>query len=88
MCRVRLRRRGLRADPGAPEVWALDSISLIGPDDAGRILIAGSHRALAGGSADRFVAPGLPGLVMNDAGASVERIAGFALGRRVRPASL
>lgn len=62
----------LRADPGAPEVWALDSISLIRPDDAGRILIAGSHGALVGGSADRFVAPGLLGLVMNDAGVGID----------------
>lgn len=62
----------LRADPGAPEVWALDSISLLRPDDAGRILVAASHGALVGGRTDGFVKAGLLGLVLNDAGVGMD----------------
>jgi hypothetical protein len=62
----------LRADPDAPEVWAMDSISLLLPDDAGRILIAASHGGLVGGRADGFVKAGLLGLVLNDAGVGMD----------------
>ncbi len=62
----------LRADPDAPEVWALDSISLLLPDDAGRILIAASHGGLVGGRPDGFVKAGLLGLVLNDAGVGMD----------------
>jgi hypothetical protein len=36
-------RYKLRAEPGEPEVWGLDSASLLIPEDAGRIVITGSH---------------------------------------------
>ncbi len=62
----------LRADPDAPEVWAMDSISLLLPDDAGRILIAASHGGLVGGRPDGFVKAGLLGLVLNDAGVGMD----------------
>ncbi len=62
----------LRADPDAPEVWALDSISLLRPEDAGRILIAASHGGLVGGRPDGFVKAGLLGLVLNDAGVGMD----------------
>lgn len=70
--RYRDSRYLLRADPNAPEVWALDSISLLRPDDAGRILIAASHGGLVGGRPDGFVKAGLLGLVLNDAGVGMD----------------
>jgi hypothetical protein len=53
---------------GPPQVWALDSASLVRPSDAGAILLTGSHANLLGGKpgtalkADAFLA------VYNDAG--------------------
>ncbi len=33
----------VRAGPGEPQVWALDSASLVRPEDAGQIVLVGSH---------------------------------------------
>lgn len=37
---------------GATEIWALDSVGKLVPEDAGRILLIGSHGGLHGGRAD------------------------------------
>lgn len=66
-------RYRVRADGLGPEVWALDSISLLRPEDAGRIVIAASHGALVGGRPDGFVKAALCGLILNDAGLGIDQ---------------
>ena len=39
----------LRDNPAEPRVWGLDSNSLVRPEDAGAILVTGSHGGLLGG---------------------------------------
>jgi hypothetical protein len=80
----------LRANPGEPEVWGLDSVALVRPDDAGRILVTASHGALLGGRPDGLVAVEVAGIVLNDAGvgidgAGITRLA--ALDERTIPAA-
>ncbi len=59
----------LRAAAGAPRVIGCDSASLIDrDDDAGAIVITGSHGALLGGRADMAVPNGLLAVTFNDAG--------------------
>ena len=59
---------------GPPEVWALDSIGKIEPQDAGRILIIGSHGALHGGRPESALAVEAAAAVFNDAGVGADRI--------------
>jgi hypothetical protein len=80
----------LRANPGEPEVWGLDSVALVEPEDAGRILVTASHGALLGGRPDGLVAAEVAGIVLNDAGvgiggAGITRLA--ALDERAIPAA-
>ncbi|MEV0387617.1 hypothetical protein AB0I15_47035, partial [Nonomuraea sp. NPDC050643] len=70
--RARARRppaeaRHLVAD-GPVQVWALDSASLAGPQDAGRVLVTGSHGALLGGRAETALRADAVAVVFNDAG--------------------
>ncbi|MDP6351338.1 MAG: hypothetical protein QF926_15540 [Alphaproteobacteria bacterium] len=60
--------------PGAPEVWGLDSASLIGPDDDGRICITASHGALLGGKPDHAIRARPAAAVFNDAGVGIDDI--------------
>ena len=39
----------LSEQPGGPQVWALDSASLLRPEHAGQVLLIGSHGGLPGG---------------------------------------
>lgn len=60
------------------EVWALDSVGKLQPEDAGRILLIGSHGALHGGRPDSALnAHGVPidarAAVFNDAGIGKDR---------------
>ncbi len=64
----------LRATPGEPEVWGLDSASLIEPADAGRIVITASHGALLGGKPDDAIKVRPLAAVFNDAGVGIEEI--------------
>ena len=59
---------------GPPEVWALDSIGKVVADDAGRILVIGSHGALHGGRRDSALAVDAAAAVFNDAGLGADRI--------------
>lgn len=63
-----------RVAEGPPEVWALDSLGKLLAEDAGRILVVGSHGALLGGR--RESAPPLvaAAAVFNDAGLGADRI--------------
>ncbi|MEK6245082.1 MAG: hypothetical protein AABM33_11360 [Pseudomonadota bacterium] len=59
---------------GPPEVWALDSVGKVEPEDAGRILIIGSHGALHGGRRESALAVDAAAAVFNDAGVGADRI--------------
>jgi hypothetical protein len=57
-----------RLAPGPPEVWGLDSLGLLLDEDAGRILVIGSHGALHGGRPESALAVAARAAVFNDAG--------------------
>lgn len=59
---------------GPPEVWALDSVGKIEPEDAGRILVIGSHGALHGGRPESALGVDAAAAVFNDAGVGADRI--------------
>ena len=59
---------------GPREVWALDSIGKLLPEDAGRILVLGSHGALHGGRRESALAVDAAAAVFNDAGVGADRI--------------
>jgi hypothetical protein len=63
-----------RIDAGPPEVWALDSVGKVLPEDAGRVLLIGSHGALHGGRRESALAVDAMAAVFNDAGLGVDRI--------------
>jgi hypothetical protein len=82
---VRLTRapapRGVLASPGegrfllragAPQIWGLDSVGLALPEDAGRILVFGSHGALHGGRAGTALPVEARAAAFHDAGASAD----------------
>jgi len=71
----RWRVAGKRPEAGGPpEVWALDSLGKLEPEDAGRILVIGSHGALLGGRRESALAVGAAAAVFNDAGVGADRI--------------
>jgi hypothetical protein len=51
-----------------PEVWGLDSIGMVEPRDAGRVLVIGSHGALHGGRADTALPVAARAAIFHDAG--------------------
>jgi hypothetical protein len=55
-------------DDGDPAVWGMDSLSLIRPEDDGRIAITASHGARLAGERDSYIAGDVAGAVFNDAG--------------------
>ena len=59
---------------GPPEVWALDSIGKLLPEDAGRFLVIGSHGALHGGRPESALPVEAAAAVFNDAGMGADRI--------------
>ncbi len=65
----------ISANAGEPQVWGVDSISLVVPEDAGRIMVGASHGGLLDGkislSADALA------VFCNDAGVGIEQ-AGIA----------
>jgi len=63
-----------RLAEGSPEVWGMDSIGKLEPEDAGRILVIGSHGALHGGRRDSALAVDAAAAVFNDAGVGADRI--------------
>jgi len=54
--------------PGQPRVICMDSVSLVVPDDAGQIVVTGSHGGLLGGSRDAALAVDALMALYNDAG--------------------
>ncbi len=63
-----------RVAEGAPEVWALDSVGKLVPEDAGRILVIGSHGAVQGGRPETALGVEAAAAVFNDAGLGADRI--------------
>jgi hypothetical protein len=63
-----------RVADGPPEVWALDSVGKLIPQDAGRILAIGSHGALQGGRPESALGVDAAAAVFNDAGLGADRI--------------
>jgi len=63
-----------RVEGGPPEVWALDSIGMVEPRDAGRVLVIGSHGALHGGRRDSALGVDAAAAIFNDAGIGADRI--------------
>ena len=54
------------------EVWALDSVSLVRPEDAGRIVVTGSHGGLLGGRPETAVSQPVFAALFNDAGIGID----------------
>ncbi len=63
----------LRREAGDPDVWGLDSNSLLRAEDAGMIIVTGSHGALLGGRPESAIGIALRGAVYHDAGIGVDR---------------
>jgi hypothetical protein len=61
----------LRED--TPQVWALDSASLVSADDKTRILVIGSHGGLLGGRAEFALKYDALAAIFNDAGLGIEQ---------------
>jgi uncharacterized Zn-binding protein involved in type VI secretion len=57
---------------GDPAVSGMDSVSLVAPEDADRVIIAGSHGALLGGRPDTALKVNVRAAVFNDAGGGVD----------------
>ena len=66
-------RMMLHAEPGEPEVWGLDSASLILPEDSGRILIVGSHGQTLGGRPETALKYDAAAAVFSDAGIGADQ---------------
>jgi hypothetical protein len=62
----------LRANAGEPEVWGIDSASLVTPDDKDRILIIGSHGQLLGARPETALKYDAVAAVYNDAGNGID----------------
>jgi len=57
---------------GPPRVWALDSASLVRPEDEGAIVVTGSHGGLIGGHPESALRAPAMAAVFNDAGFGLE----------------
>lgn len=62
----------LRERPGEPEVWGIDSASLVTPEDGDKILIVGSHGQFLGGKPETALKYDAVAAVYNDAGNGVD----------------
>jgi hypothetical protein len=58
--------------PEAPVVWALDSASLVGPEQVGGIVVTGSHGGLLGGKPDTALKFDALAALFNDAGIGMD----------------
>jgi hypothetical protein len=68
-------------------IWALDSVGLALPEDAGCVLIFGSHGALHGGRAETAIPVAARAAAFHDAGARAEDMTRLpVLGARKIPA--
>jgi hypothetical protein len=63
----------LRREAGEPDVWGLDSNSLVRPEDEGAIIVTGSHGALLGGKAETAIRVAALAALYHDAGIGIDR---------------
>lgn len=63
----------LRARAGEPEVWGIDSASLVTPEDSNRILIVGSHGQYLGDRPETALKYDALAAVYNDAGCGIDK---------------
>ena len=63
----------LRSAADEPEVWGLDSNSLVRKEDEGMIVVTGSHGALLGGKAESAIRVAVLAAVYHDAGIGIDR---------------
>jgi hypothetical protein len=62
----------MRDVPGEPVLVCADSIGMVQPDDAGRIVVTASHGALSGGRPDALVPQGIHAIFFSDAGGGLD----------------
>ena len=62
----------LRAGDGGPEVWGVDSTSLLRAADKGAVMITASHGAIFGSAKNRPIAGPPLAMIFNDAGVGIE----------------
>ena len=58
--------------PGGPQVWALDSASLVGPEHEGQVLLIGSHGGLPGPDPAAALKVAALAAVFHDAGIGID----------------
>ena len=63
----------MRDVPGEPVLICADSIGMLQPDDAGRIVVTASHGALSGGRPDNTVPLDIRAVFFSDAGGGMDR---------------
>ncbi len=59
--------------PGPPEVWGIDSASLLRAEDKDAIVITGSHGALLGGKPDSALKYPVRAALFSDAGIGIDQ---------------
>jgi len=62
----------MRDVPGEPVLICADSVGMLQPDDAGRIVVTASHGALSGGRPDNVVPPDIYAVFFSDAGGGMD----------------
>ena len=62
----------MRDVPGEPALICADSIGMLQPDDAGRIVVTASHGALSGGRSDNVVPLDIYAVFFSDAGGGMD----------------
>jgi hypothetical protein len=65
-------RSVIRDEPGRPRVIVMDSVSLVRPEDAGQIVLTGSHGALLAGRPDSAITAPVLAAAFNDAGVGID----------------
>ncbi len=62
----------LAGNSGQPEVWGIDSNSLVTPEDRNRIMVTGSHGQLLGGKPETAIKHDVIAALYNDAGVGID----------------
>jgi len=62
----------MRDVPGEPVLICADSVGMLQPDDAGRIVVTASHAALSGGRPDNIVPHDIYAVFFSDAGGGMD----------------
>jgi hypothetical protein len=66
------KRYTIKDDPGEPKVLCLDAAPLLVPEDAGQIVVTGSHAAMFRGQPDGVVGPDVGAIFFSDAGVGLD----------------